>query len=370
MKKRDAWIAIIFLAFVLCLPGVTVVRRIFPKNQEIVTPEDQSVLEQNGTAAEDKTTASPQLQEEPTGFAAVQAAVNDFTNGLFLHTKLIDLNTELTSWMTGGQYIESTQVLAGKENYLFYKTTIDGFPIYDYMGINHFSDQELEQIKNNLTVMRDTFERMGISFYAVALPNKESVYEQFMPDTISRVNEETRADQVARYMWDNWDNCDVTFIYPKQELVETGREKQLYYKTDTHWNQMGAFIGFQQYYEAVYGCREQLEDVVFSEPLTDFAGDLATIAGVTEKYSIDSVYQLDADSVNPEMKRDEKVFVVGDSFGGFFSTMAKAYYPEVEWIDPNAFSMSMVEEKKPDIIIFECVERYIERFRDINLVTR
>lgn len=368
MKKRDTWIAIIFLAFILCLPAVTLVRGILPQNGETVEDESQNVLNENGTAAEDKTTVTQQAaEEEPVGFAALQKSVNDFTNRLFLHTKFIAFNTELTSLMTGGQYIESTQVLAGKEQYLFYKTTIDGFPIYDYMGINHFTEEELLAIDKNLTAMRDAFAAMDIDFYAVGLPNKEAVYEQFMPDTIARVNTQTRADQIAEYLWSH---SDVTYIYPKQELMEKGKEKQLYYKTDTHWNQKGAFIGFQQFYEAAYGRREELEDVEFLEPLHDFAGDLATIAGVTDKYSIDTVYSLNPDSIDSTMKRDEKVFVVGDSFGGFFTTMAKAYYDEVEWIDPNAFSMSMVTEKKPDVIIFECVERYIERFKEINLLER
>ena len=368
MRKRDYWIAIIFVIFIVCLPTVTLIRGVLPQKEEISENDAQSVLNQNGTGAEDKTTASQETVEEKlTGFAAVQRDINNFINRLFLHTKFIAFNTELTRLMTGGQYIESTQVLAGKDNYLFYKTTIDGFPIYDYMGINHFTEEELAQIHANLTGMRDAFEQMGIDFYVVGLPNKESVYEQYMPDTISRVNTVTRADQVAEYLWNN---SDVTFIYPKQELIDTGKEKQLYYKTDTHWNQIGAFIGFQQFYEAAFGVREQLTDVSFDEPMDNFAGDLATIAGVSDKYSIDTVYQLDATTVNPDMMRDETVFVVGDSFGGFFTTMAKAYFSEVEWIDPNAFTMSMVEEKHPDIIIFECVERYMERLKDVNLLAR
>ena len=75
--------------------------------------------------------------------------------------------------------MESTQVLKGKNNWLFYKTEMDGHPIWDYMGINHFTEDELAAMAANLTQMRDYFENeRGIDFYIMALPNKEIVYEE------------------------------------------------------------------------------------------------------------------------------------------------------------------------------------------------
>ena len=35
--------------------------------------------------------------------------------------------------------------------------------------------------------------------------NKEIIYEEYMPDTIARVNEVSRSEQVAEYMWANTD---------------------------------------------------------------------------------------------------------------------------------------------------------------------
>ena len=63
------------------------------------------------------------------------------------------------------------------------------------MGINHFTDEELAAIAANLVSMRDGFNERGVDFYVTALPNKEIIYEEYMPDTVARVDTVSRAEQ-------------------------------------------------------------------------------------------------------------------------------------------------------------------------------
>ena len=378
MKNRDKWIAIAFLAFILIIPAVTIVRGFLPQEDVVISQEQQDVLlNANGTmqdgahgnAAEDtaQTTQPAQPQELP-WFTKVQNTLNSFTERLFGRTKLIAFNTELTSLLTGGTYMESTQVLKGKNNWLFYKTEMDGHPIWDYMGINHFTDEELAAMAANLTQMRDYFENeRGIDFYITALPNKEVIYEENMPDTIARVNEVSRSEQVAEYMWAN---TDLTYIYPKQQLLDAKEKNQIYYSTDTHWNQIGAFIGLQEIFKEAYGTYADVDSVSFRVDSDTFAGDLATIAGVTGDYSQDTVYVFEKETADQAQYRDEVCFVVGDSFSGFLSTIAKGYYKEVHWIYTRDFTMDKVDELQPDVIIWETVERYMETFLNENLLTK
>lgn len=378
MKNRDKWIAIAFLAFILIIPAVTVVRGFLPQEDVVISQEQQdALLNANGTmqdgahgnAAEDtaQTTQPAQLQELP-WFTKVQNTLNSFTERLFGRTKLIAFNTELTSLLTGGTYMESTQVLKGKNDWLFYKTEMDGHPIWDYMGINHFTEEELATMAANLTQMRDYFENeRGIDFYITALPNKEVIYEENMPDTIARVNEVSRSEQVAEYMWEN---TDLVYIYPKQQLLDAKEKNQIYYSTDTHWNQIGAFIGMQEIFKEAYGTHADVDSVSFRVDSETFAGDLATIAGVTADYGQDTVYVFEKESADSAQYRDEVCFVVGDSFSGFLSTIAKGYYKEVHWIYTKDFTMDMVDELQPDVIIWETVERYMETFLNENLLVK
>lgn len=378
MKNRDKWIAIAFLAFILIIPAVTMVRGFLPQEDAVISQEQQAaLLDANGTmqdgahgsATEDtaQTTQPAQPQELP-WFTKVQNSLNSFTERLFGRTKLIAFNTELTSLLTGGTYMESTQVLLGKNDWLFYKTEMDGHPIWDYMGINHFTEEELAAMAANLTQMRDYFENeRGIDFYITALPNKEIIYEENMPDTVARVNEVSRSEQVAEYMWAN---TDLTYIYPKQQLLDAKEKYQIYYETDTHWNQIGAFVGMQEIFKEAYGTHAEIDSVSFRVDSETFAGDLATIAGVTADYSQDTVYVFEKESADSAQYRDEVCFVVGDSFSGFLSTIAKGYYKEVHWIYTRDFTMEMVDELQPDVIIWETVERYMETFLNENLLTK
>ena len=380
MKNRDKWIAVIFMLFIFTLPIVTVVRGLLPQSQEeTLTQEQQELLDKNGTmqggSHGDNTEGSTESTGEQTAeqvktpwFTALQNTLNSFTERLCARNKLIAFNSELTSLLTGGTYMESTQVLLGKNNWLFYKTELDGHPLWDYMGINHFTDEELAAIAANLVGMRDGFNALGVDFYVTALPNKEIIYEEYMPDTVARVDTVSRAEQLANYIWDN---TDLVYVYPKQALLDAKAEGQIYYQTDTHWNQKGAFVGMQQLMHEAYGVdAKDLDSVSFDITSYDLAGDLAVIGGVADKYNIDTTYVFDADTADKAQYRDEVALVVGDSFSGFLSTIAKGYYKEVHWIYTKDFTMSMLDEYDADVVIWESVERYMETFLNVNLLTQ
>lgn len=380
MKNRDKWIAVIFMLFIFTLPIVTVVRGFLPQSQEeTITQEQQELLDKNGTmqggSHGDSTDGSTESTGEQTAeqvktpwFTALQNTLNSFTERLCARNKLIAFNSELTSLLTGGTYMESTQVLLGKDNWLFYKTELDGHPLWDYMGINHFTDEELAAIAANLVSMRDGFNALGVDFYVTALPNKEIIYEEYMPDTVARVDEVSRAEQLADYIWDN---TDLVYVYPKQALLDAKAEGQIYYQTDTHWNQKGAFVGMQQLMHEAYGVdAKDLDSVSFDITSHDLAGDLAVIGGVADKYNIDTTYVFDTDTADKAQYRDEVALVVGDSFSGFLSTIAKGYYKEVHWIYTKDFTMSMLDEYDADVVIWESVERYMETFLNVNLLTQ
>lgn len=381
IKDRNGWIAVVFLVYIFSIP----VRTLLGGTSETVSVTvSDAVLAGNGTAADrigvqeemvsdDVTGEDVQLQGPvsfadrlQTAFAQIQNGLNAFTEKLFLKNAFISANMELTKALTGGTYMESTQVLLGKEDWLFYKTQNDGYPVYDYMGINHFTEAELVAMADNLLLARDYFEKeKGVTFIAATIPNKEIVYEEYMPDTIARVNTVSRGEQFARYMWEQ---TDVKYVYPKNAFLQYKEEYPLFYKTDTHWNHIGAFVGVQEILKELYGTFATPDTVQFKEGQTDFAGDLAVIAGVADKYAVDTVYEFDAETADPKQKREETAIVVGDSFGGFLSVIARGYYEEVHWIDTDDFKVSMLDEYDADVVIWESVERLQEVFMQESLL--
>lgn len=382
MKSRNKWITIVFLVFILAVPAATVIRGFFPKDDS-PSQEQLGILEGNGTVqngnaesqepppaeGESSDTVSTQASAEnkDSGFTKLQVAINGFTNGLLGRSKLIAFNTKLTSLLTGGTYIESTQVLLGKNDMFFYKTELDGHPLWDYMGINHFADPELASIAANIVATRDHLKEKGIEFYAMCVPNKEIIYQENMPDTIAQVNEISRGEQLETYIREN---TDLVFVYPKEELREAREKAQIWYNTDTHCNQKGSFACMQALFREAYGTWADLDSVQFDIDPTGISGDLVYIAGLDKEYPKDIVYVLDTDSTDKAQYHDQVLLFVGDSFGGFLSAVSKGYYKKVYWEHPDAFNYEMYEKYQPDVVILEWAERYCERFGEPTLIRK
>lgn len=188
-----------------------------------------------------------------------------------------------------------------------------------------------------------------------------------MPDTIARVNKESRGEQLSDYISEN---TDVVCVYPKEELIEAknSSDTKIWYDTDSHCNQRGSFIAIQALFERIYGTSASIDSVSFRVDATDYSGDLVNMAGISDKYKIDTVYVFEKESADKSQYHDQTLLFVGDSFGGFLSTVAGGYYKDVIWVYPSQFEFSMYEEYEPDVVIWESVERYCETFMNPTLL--
>ncbi len=346
---RNVLIAAVFVLFILYVPVATLVKGAFAKED---TPFGEI----------------ESMEAELSWFEELQGEITDFTKKMVFRKDLIEFNTALTLTMSGRSYIESTQVLVGKDDWLFYKTEIDGFPMRDYMGTNCYLPVQLEEVAQNLVRIRDYMEQeLGIRFVVMVCPNKEQVYSEYLPGTVVQIQEESKADQIVAYLQSN---TDLTCVYPLQALLDAKDEYELYFKTDTHWNQIGSFVGMQAMFEQVYGYSVTPDTVGFAHYQDDFSGDLANIAGLIEEYAIDNAYAFDKSSTDPAQRRDETILLIGDSFSDFLKVIAEGYYTEVYAVRTADFTMAMLEEYQPDIVVWESVERYMDVFHDNCLLDR
>ena len=63
------------------------------------------------------------------------------------------------------------------------------------MGINHFSEEELPKVYDNLVVLGDGVSARGIDVISMTVPNKDQVYSEYMPYTVDKINEKWRLDE-------------------------------------------------------------------------------------------------------------------------------------------------------------------------------
>lgn len=296
--------------------------------------------------------------------SGVKGAVDSFTSNLTGKKEGAKAASEVTKKTSGNTYIESTQVLLGKEDWLFYKSTEDGDPISDYQGINHYDEATMQAYADKLTNERNQFANYGIDFYILSIPNKSSVYPEYMPDTIERKDTTSRTDLLMKYLEEN---TDLNVVDAKTTLVKAKKKKPVYYKSDTHFNQIGAFVTVQALKDKIDGKTDSLKDVKFDKVMNNYSGDLACLCDMQDTFNDDIQYQLDAATVNTKIKSNKRILVIGDSFSEVMQSIMSQYFAEVKTVNIWSFEPSLLDEYKPDIVVWEHAERYTDRFNWISL---
>ena len=162
-----------------------------------------------------------------------------FNDNIPFRNNLITLNTSIDFFIFNKSTNDS--VIKGSDDWLFYANTSDGDPISCYQGTNLFSDEELQNIAQNCINQRNFLEKQGKEFVIFIAPNKERVYSEYMPDKYGKPAENYRALQVYDYLKEN---TDIRIVYPYTELMGAkALGRNIYYKTDTHWNEIGGYVG-------------------------------------------------------------------------------------------------------------------------------
>lgn len=307
--------------------------------------------ESDGLFAEEKTASGPLT---PVG--KLRAATGEFTAHLFLKAELIRLNRSVVSRTSGGTMLASTQVLAGKDHWLFFKSETDGESIADYMGTNRYSEEKMAQLTEQFEIFHGKLKDRGISLYVLCIPNKEIVYQEYMPDNYIRLFTPSRGEQLTEYVNTH---SDIPMIYPLNALLDAKQYGQLYYCTDTHYNHIGAFVVLQEFFREAYGESRTPDTVQFLDPWDDYAGDLATVAGLDSDfhYCQDHVYTLNIETIDHSQYHDQCILIIGDSFADFLCAEAALYYREAYSVGVGAYDDSVLDLYHPDIVIWETGER-------------
>lgn len=265
------------------------------------------------------------------------------------------------------------KVIIGKDGWLFFDHPADGNPMAGYRGYT-LTEEEVKAFAEHCIRQRDRLAEEGIDFVIFIAPNKARIYSDKMPDSIGPPAENYEVKQIVNYLREN---TDLKVFYPIEEL-KRAREilpQDIYYKTDTHWNRIGGYVGTKVLLEAL-GINmpdwETGEVTVFEDG--ERTGDLARLLGLFpglqrenteytvggyDTHEVESLgdfeyeYRFRAKGADPR-----KIFVIWDSFSESMRPYLASQFNESEFVYYPHYSYALLEEQKPDIVIFEVVERY------------
>jgi hypothetical protein len=227
--------------------------------------------------------------------------------------------------------------------------------------------------------------RDGWLFYGVVVvaPNKSTIYPEFMPAALNRVNPRSRLDQLMDHLGKH---SNLTVIDLRSPLLEAKERRQVYYRTDTHWNNQGAYSGYEQIMNIIARSLPRIKTM----PRTDFqevavllpGRDLAAMLGLEDVYQENFVELV---HVGPWKARQVEGGIPGegprvlgikprhafehpdaglprevmfrDSFASWLIPFLSEHFSRIVFSWEYSFDRGLVEREHPDVVIQEMVER-------------
>ena len=282
--------------------------------------------------------------------------------------------------------LTSKDLLLGKDKWLFLKW----YPLVeDYIGNYKYYDQELKNAKDNLLKLEKIIKDKNIDFYLMICPDKNKIYPEYMPDYIKRIHPEYNStDKLIEYLRKNY---DIKIVYPKKELLKYKESDLLYYKYDAHWNRLGAYIGYIELMKAMNKDYIDLKDInIIRNDMGTPIYKLANMISLSEsKYKYDTEYSVSnfttnnyllvnkyntnattIEHFNSDSPDKRRIVVLRDSFSEAMLDYISSNFYEVIFISIAYDDINVLDyaiKLKPDIIIYQSVERYL-KYRLLNIL--
>lgn len=300
--------------------------------------------------------------------------INDY---LPFRNQMIRFNNILEYYVFNNS--NNNNVIIGKDGWLFYKESEESSSMECYKGTNLFTEEELQQMLNNLIVTRDNLAKKGCEFVLFIPSNKERIYAEYVPDYYGEPAIEYATLQVVDYIKEN---SDIRVVYPYEIMLEVkeslGEEVLLYHKTDTHWNELGGYVGSAELLKELGIDIPTLEDKNISiTEKNDVPGDLADLLNLGESIDSGKTYEVvgydmsDVEVIKMDTSKEiihkskgkdpRRMFLIRDSFGIAMINPIASQFNYSYTMPIFHVTDELIEKQEPDIVVLEVLERYIKR---------
>jgi hypothetical protein len=323
----------------------------------------------------------PEIDFQPASLAALPAALDRYYDDhLGLRNDMIRAWAWLQIELFGVS--PSPSLVVGKQGWLFLG---DDSALAQYRGTARFEPADLEEWTRVLEERRSWLASRGIEYLVVLVPNKHRMYAEFMPDSLPRIRDESQLDQLVDHLGRE---SDVPFLDLRDVLLAEKSKHRIYHRTDTHWNDLGAYASYRAIIERLAArlpslSKHELLRVRFTERETPGLG-LARIVGLSSAYpeqSLDLHIEGPRAAV-PERKRaahEQRVqrqlplamgtgdaslpraVMFRDSFANALIPFLSESFERILYVwNPDVLGPG-VEHAEPDVVIQEITERFLGR---------
>jgi alginate O-acetyltransferase complex protein AlgJ len=134
-----------------------------------------------------------------------------------------------------------TDVVYGKEDWLFLNT--GGGLVDDHRALEELDRDYLMAFADALRERRDLLSLVGIQYLYVVAPDKSTIYPEFLPERVKRARPDDRYDQLFDFLTTE---TSLPIVDLREPLRASKSRGLLYHRTDTHWNDLGAWVAYRE----------------------------------------------------------------------------------------------------------------------------
>jgi hypothetical protein len=293
---------------------------------------------------------------------------------------LVRLHGRFVWSVLGGSPAPQTVLRSDPWLFMRGERVLDGFRRTD-----PFTAAELEGWRAVLEARRRWLAARGIAYLVVVAPDKETIYAESIPPWITRAPGPSRLQQLGDALAAG---TEVAFLDLTPTLAAQKPAARLYHYTDTHWNDLGAFAGYQAIAARLGSWFPDLRPLAISDfEITDVVtpgGDDARICGLQlELREPQRQLALRPGARAPALLADggplgfERLDVHGterfatrapkgeipsavilrDSFGEGLLPRLAVHFQRATWLWTYDFPAAAIAAEKPAVVIEELVER-------------
>lgn len=272
-------------------------------------------------------------------------------------------------------------------NLIYYKENV----IRNYQHSNLLDDDTLKNVAESFDIVNKYLNKHGIQFYCMRCYDKQTIYPETFMKSVNQYGYISLADQIHNELKKN---PNLNIVDTKEDLINAKKTYEVYPKTGdvTHWTQRGAFIGYTNLMEKINSKNDKkfkvLKENDYEIPVKDMSQTLfgnikmekdnLEVFDIKEPKAIITNEKLTYKKedkgksfyyTNNDANNDTRILILGDSYINTFilDDLAESFKETIQLANTNIIDLQkVVDVYKPNIIIYEQVEREIEYNRIID----
>ena len=259
----------------------------------------------------------------------------------------------------------------------------DDDAIEDFARVTPLTPEAVANWRTALLRANGWLQARHVAYVFTIAPDKHVLYPEEMPSSVSRVSDLSRTDQLLTALQDAGFAVDL-----RPALVGAKAKERIYQRTDTHWNDRGAFAAYRQIIRAM---RARVPAVPPEWTRDDFepasrevdGGDLAGMMGLKRVLREEDLplaprrrrraVVVEPPGAAPTAEEGylvteipgstlPRAVIFRDSFVSQMVPFLSEHFSRAVYVWQNDFDADLVSREKPDVVIQEIVGRHLYGF--------